>query len=108
MGPKETITSAPERLYSEVFLFLYSKYIFLIDIDKSVLHLCRITTNLNVMKITIQDNTMIYTCDYSVNDKMDRGFLTEYYPSCKEAVDDALELLSCLYGRERGWQLSPD
>lgn len=52
------------------------------------------------MKITIQDNTMIYSCDYSVNDKMDGGFLTEYYPSCKEAVDDALELLSCLYGRE--------
>lgn len=51
------------------------------------------------MKITIQEQTMFYTCDYSVNDKIDGGFLEEYYPTVKEAVDDALELLSCVYSR---------
>ena len=52
------------------------------------------------MKITIQDGTMFYMCDYSVNDKIDGGFLDEYYPKVSEAVDDALELLGCVYGRE--------
>ena len=42
---------------------------------------------------------MFYMCDYSVNDKIDGGFLDEYHPKVSEAVDDALELLSCVYSR---------
>ena len=52
------------------------------------------------MKITIQDGTMFHICDYSVNDKIDGGFLDEYFPTVSEAVDDTLELLACVYGRE--------
>lgn len=53
------------------------------------------------MKFTVQDGTMFYICDYSVDDKIDGGFLEEYHPDVKEAVDDILELLSCVYDRRQ-------
>ena len=52
------------------------------------------------MKITIQEGTKFYTCDYSVNDKIDGGFLDEYFPPVNEAVDDILDLLACVYSRK--------
>lgn len=44
------------------------------------------------MKFTVQNGTMFYICDYSVDDKIDSGFLEEYHPDVKEAVDDIFEL----------------
>lgn len=52
------------------------------------------------MKITIQERTMFYACDYSVNDKIDGGILNEYFPTVNEAVDDILDLLACVYDRK--------
>ena len=52
------------------------------------------------MKITVQDEKMFYSCDYSVHDKIDGGFLEEYFPPVSEAVDDALDLLACIYDRK--------
>lgn len=53
------------------------------------------------MKFTVQDGAMFHICDYSVEDKIDGGFLEEYHPDVKEAVDDILELLSCVYDRSQ-------
>lgn len=53
------------------------------------------------MKFTVQDGKMFYICDYCVDDKIDGGFLEEYHPDVKEAVDDILELLSCVYDRRQ-------
>ena len=52
------------------------------------------------MKITIQERTMFYACDYSVNDKIDGGILNEYFPTVNEAVDDILDLQACVYDRK--------
>lgn len=52
------------------------------------------------MKITIQEGTKFYSCDYGVNNNIDGGFLYEYYPPVSEAVDDVLDLLACVYCRE--------
>ena len=52
------------------------------------------------MKITIQEGKKYYSCDYSVNDKIDGGFLDEYFPPVNEAVDDVLDLLACVYDRK--------
>ena len=52
------------------------------------------------MKITIQEGKKYYSCDYSVNDKIDGGFQDEYFPPVNEAVDDVLDLLACVYDRK--------
>jgi len=48
-----------------------------------------------MFKISVQDEQMIHTADYSQKDTPD----CPYYPSVEEAVDAAMSLLSCVYGR---------
>jgi hypothetical protein len=51
------------------------------------------------MKITVQDGEFTYSYDSSVNDKIEGGFLEEYYPPVEEALEAAIALLWNVYDR---------
>jgi hypothetical protein len=51
------------------------------------------------MKIIVQDAEFTYCYDSSVNDKIEDGFLHEYFPPVEEAVDAALTLLWNVYDK---------
>ena len=51
------------------------------------------------MKITIQLGEYSHTYDSSVDDKIEGGWLKEYFPPVEEAVDAALLLLGDVYPR---------
>ena len=49
------------------------------------------------MQIIVKDNEFTYTYDSGVNDKVDGGFVDEYYPSTEEVLEAAIKLLWNLY-----------
>lgn len=51
------------------------------------------------MRIIVQDAEFTYCYDSSVNDKIEGGFLEEYYPPVEEAVDVAMTLLWNVYDK---------
>lgn len=51
------------------------------------------------MQIIVKNETFTYTYDTSVNDKIEDGFLEEYFPPVEEAIDAALTLLWNVYDR---------
>ncbi len=52
------------------------------------------------MKITIQSGEYTHCYDSSVDDKIEGGWLHEYFPPVQEAVDAALLLLGDVYPRK--------
>lgn len=53
-----------------------------------------------MIKISIQEDAFSYTVNYSHHDKIDGGFLHEYFPSPKEVIEDFLRLLENIYDGE--------
>ena len=51
------------------------------------------------MRIIVQDAEFTYSYDSSVNNKVEDGFLHEYFPPVEEAVDAALTLLWNVYDK---------
>ena len=51
------------------------------------------------MKITVQQGEFTHIYDSSVNDKIEGGFLEEYFPPVDEAVDAAMTLLWNVYDK---------
>ena len=51
------------------------------------------------MQIIVKDAEFTYSYDSSVNDKIEGGFLEEYYPPVEEAVDVAMTLLWNVYDK---------
>lgn len=51
------------------------------------------------MKITIQSGEYTHCYDSHVDDKIEEGWLHEYFPPVEEAVDAALLLLGDVYPR---------
>ena len=51
------------------------------------------------MKFTIQSGEYSHTYDSSINDKVEGGWLHQYYPPVEEAVDAVLLLLGDVYPR---------
>lgn len=51
------------------------------------------------MQIIVKSGEFTHIYDSSVNDKIEGGFLEEYFPPVDEAVDAALTLLWNVYGR---------
>lgn len=51
------------------------------------------------MKIIVKDKEFTFSYDSSVNDKIEGGFLEEYYPPVEEAVDVAMTLLWNVYDK---------
>ena len=50
------------------------------------------------MKITVEENQFVFTCDFTKLNKEEGGFIEEYHPACKEAIESALRLLENIYG----------
>ena len=53
------------------------------------------------MKITIQDGPFSYAVDWSVENKIDGGWLEEYYAPVGEAIEAVIQLLECVYPEEK-------
>ena len=53
------------------------------------------------MKVTVQDGNLFYVADFTLNDKIEDGFVHEYYAEPKEVVDVVIHLLGCAYGEEK-------
>ena len=51
------------------------------------------------MQIIVKSGEFTYSYDSSVNDKIEGGFLEEYFPPVDEAVDAALTLLWNVYDK---------
>ena len=51
------------------------------------------------MKISVSIGEFIHTYDSSVKDKVEGGFVVEYFPPVEEAVDAALTLLWNVYSK---------
>lgn len=52
------------------------------------------------MKIIVEENQFVFACDYSKLNTVEDGFIEEYHPDVKEAIESALRLLENLYGAE--------
>lgn len=52
------------------------------------------------MKIIIEENQFVFACDFTKLNKEEDGFIDEYHPDVKEAIESALRLLENLYGAE--------
>lgn len=52
------------------------------------------------MKVTVQDGNLLYVADFTLNDKVEDGFLEEYYAEPEEVIDAVIHLLGCAYGEE--------
>ena len=52
------------------------------------------------MKFTIQDGPFTYSVDWSVQDKIEDGWLEEYHASTDEMLDAVIHLLECVYPEE--------
>ena len=53
------------------------------------------------MKITIQDGPFSYAVDWSVENKIDGGWLDEYHAPVDEMLDAVIHLLGCVYPEEK-------
>lgn len=53
------------------------------------------------MKLIIQDGPYSYQADWSQEDKIEDGWLKEYYPTPAEVVDAILQLIGCCYNRQK-------
>lgn len=53
------------------------------------------------MKITVQDGNYFYIADFTVNDKIDGGFVEEYYAEPDEVISAVIHLLGCAYGASK-------
>lgn len=53
------------------------------------------------MKIIVQNSEYTYSYDSSVNDKIDGGFLDEYFPPVDEALQAAVSLLWNIYDKKK-------
>ena len=51
------------------------------------------------MQIIVKNGAFTYTYDTSVNDKIEGGFVEEYFPPVEEAIDAAIELLWNVYDK---------
>ena len=49
------------------------------------------------MKISVQDGPFTYMVDWSVQDKIEGGWLEEYHASTEEMLDAVIHLLECVY-----------
>ena len=49
------------------------------------------------MKFVIQDGPFSYSVDWSVENKIDGGWLDEYHASTDEMLDAVIHLLGCVY-----------
>ena len=49
------------------------------------------------MKFVIQDGPFSYSVDWSVENKIDGGWLDEYHASTDEMLDAVIHLLECVY-----------
>ena len=49
------------------------------------------------MKIYVQDGPFTYMVDWSVENKIEDGWLEEYHASTKEMLDAIIHLLGCVY-----------
>ena len=52
------------------------------------------------MKFSIQTGEYTHTYDSSINDRVEGGWLHQYYPPVEEAVDAVLLLLGDVYPRD--------
>lgn len=52
------------------------------------------------MKIIVEENQFVFACDFTKLNKEEDGFIDEYHPDCKEAIESALRLLENLYSQE--------
>ena len=52
------------------------------------------------MRFIIQDGPFSYSVDWSVQDKVDGGWVEEYNPSIEEMLDAVIHLLECIYPAE--------
>ena len=53
------------------------------------------------MKFVIQDGPFSYSVDWSVEDKIDGGWLKEYHADVEEMLDAVIHLLGCVYPEEK-------
>ena len=53
-----------------------------------------------MLKFTIQEEEYIHTVDWTVKDKIEGGFLEEYFPPVDEAIDSFLRILGNIYSEE--------
>ena len=52
------------------------------------------------MKIIVEENQFLFMCDFSKLNTVEDGFIEEYHPDVKEAIESALRLLENVYGAE--------
>ena len=52
------------------------------------------------MKIIVEENQFVLICDFSKLNTVEDGFIEEYHPDVKEAIESALRLLENVYGAE--------
>lgn len=52
------------------------------------------------MKIIVEENQFVFACDFTKLNREEDGFIEEYHPDVKEAIESALRLLENLYGAE--------
>ena len=52
------------------------------------------------MKFTVEENQFVFSCDFDKLNTVEDGFVTEYHPNCREAIESILRLLENVYGAE--------
>ena len=52
------------------------------------------------MKIIVEENQFVFTCDFTKLNTEEDGFIDEYHPNSKEAIESALRLLENVYSQE--------
>ena len=53
------------------------------------------------MKIIIEEGPFSYSVDWSKYDKIDAGWLDEYFADVPEVIDAVIDLLECVFSPEK-------
>ena len=56
--------------------------------------------NLFHMKISVEEQHYLFMVDFDKLNSVDGGFIDEYHPNCKEAIESTLRLLENVYSAE--------
>ena len=52
------------------------------------------------MKISVEEHHYLFMVDFDKLNTVDGGFIDEYHPTCKEAIESTLRLLENIYSAE--------
>ena len=53
-----------------------------------------------IMKLIVEENQFVFCCDFDKLNTVEDGFVEEYHPNCKEALESMMRLLENVYSAE--------